>query len=103
MAATSSNADASPSPPPRSRTCSKSPTSWAAWAVWGAGEGQNLYNTDMKRELDHLGAFLHMAVDHAKKIGFDGQFFIEPKPKSRPSTNTTPTRRPASISSAPTI
>lgn len=35
----------------------------------------------MKRELDHLGAFLHMAVDWKKKIGFKGQFYIEPKPK----------------------
>src|SRR6266550_4545343 len=36
---------------------------------------------DMKRELDHLGKFLHMAVDYAKEIGFKGQFYIEPKPK----------------------
>jgi xylose isomerase len=35
----------------------------------------------MKRELDHLGKFLHMAVDYAKEIGFTGQFYIEPKPK----------------------
>ena len=35
----------------------------------------------MKRELDHLAKFLHMAVDHKKKIGFKGQFYIEPKPK----------------------
>ena len=35
----------------------------------------------MKRELDHLAKFLHMAVDYAKEIGFDGQFLIEPKPK----------------------
>jgi xylose isomerase len=35
----------------------------------------------MKRELDHLAAFLHMAVDWKKKIGFKGQFYIEPKPK----------------------
>jgi len=35
----------------------------------------------MKRELDHLGQFLHMAVDYKKKIGFRGQFYIEPKPK----------------------
>ncbi|MBI1900929.1 MAG: xylose isomerase [Planctomycetia bacterium] len=52
------------------------------YVFWGGREGyQNLYNTDMKRELDHLGRFLHMAVDYAKKIGFSGQFFIEPKPK----------------------
>jgi xylose isomerase len=35
----------------------------------------------MKRELDHLGAFMHMAVDYKKKIGFQGPFYIEPKPK----------------------
>jgi len=35
----------------------------------------------MKRELDHLAKFLHMAVDYAKEIGFTGQFYIEPKPK----------------------
>jgi xylose isomerase len=35
----------------------------------------------MKRELDHLAAFFHMAVDYAKEIGFRGQFLIEPKPK----------------------
>ena len=35
----------------------------------------------MKRELDHLARFLHMAVDYAKEIGFNGQFYIEPKPK----------------------
>jgi xylose isomerase len=40
----------------------------------------------MKRELDHLAAFLHMAVDHAAKIGFDGPFYIEPKPRE-PSTH----------------
>jgi xylose isomerase len=52
------------------------------YVFWGGREGyQNLYNTDMKRELDHLGQFFHMAVDHAKRIGFTGQFLIEPKPK----------------------
>ena len=52
------------------------------YVFWGGREGyQNLYNTDMKRELDHLAAFFHLAVDYAKEIGFDGQFLIEPKPK----------------------
>src|SRR5229473_2653763 len=31
--------------------------------------------------MDHLARFLHMAVDYKKKIGFTGQFYIEPKPK----------------------
>lgn len=54
----------------------------ANYVFWGGREGyQNLYNTDLKRELDHLAAFLHMAVDYAKEIGFTGQFLIEPKPK----------------------
>jgi xylose isomerase len=49
---------------------------------WGGREGyETLLNTDMKRELDHLARFLQMAVDYAKKIGFDAQFLIEPKPK----------------------
>ncbi|MEQ8790198.1 MAG: xylose isomerase [Pirellulaceae bacterium] len=52
------------------------------YVFWGGREGyQNLYNTDMKRELDHLGRFMHLAVDYAKQIGFTGQFLIEPKPK----------------------
>ena len=52
------------------------------YVFWGGREGyQNLYNTDMKRELDHLGAFFHMACDFADKIGFKGTFLIEPKPK----------------------
>jgi len=54
----------------------------ANYVFWGGREGyQTLYNTDMKRELDHLARFFHMAVDYAKEIGFTGQFLIEPKPK----------------------
>ena len=52
------------------------------YTFWGGREGyQNLWNTDIKREFDHLAAFMHMAVDHAKSIGFTGQFYFEPKPK----------------------
>jgi xylose isomerase len=52
------------------------------YVFWGGREGyQNLYNTDMKRELDHLARFMHLAVDYAKSIGFRGQFLFEPKPK----------------------
>ena len=52
------------------------------YVFWGGREGYDtLLNTDMKRELDHLGLFLHMAVDYKKKIGFKGQLYIEPKPK----------------------
>lgn len=54
----------------------------AGYVFWGGREGyETLLNTDMKRELDHLGQFLNMAVDYKKKIGFKGQFYIEPKPK----------------------
>jgi xylose isomerase len=54
----------------------------ANYVFWGGREGyQNLFNTDMKRELDHLGRFFHLAVDYAKEIGFEGTFLIEPKPK----------------------
>lgn len=52
------------------------------YVFWGGREGyQNLYNTDLKRELDHLARFMHMAVEHARAIGFQGQFLFEPKPK----------------------
>ena len=52
------------------------------YTFWGGREGyQTLWNTDLPRELDHLAKLLHMAVDYAKKIGFTGQFYIEPKPK----------------------
>jgi xylose isomerase len=52
------------------------------YVFWGGREGyQNLWNTDMKRELDHLARFMHMAVDYAREIGFTGQFLFEPKPK----------------------
>jgi xylose isomerase len=52
------------------------------YTFWGGREGyMTLLNTDMKREQEHLAAFLHLAVDYKKKIGFKGQFYIEPKPK----------------------
>lgn len=52
------------------------------YVFWGGREGyQNLYNTDMRRELDHMARFMHLAVDYARSIGFHGQFLIEPKPK----------------------
>jgi len=52
------------------------------YIFWGGREGyETLLNTDMKLELDNMGYFMHIAVDYAKEIGFDGQFLIEPKPK----------------------
>ncbi|MEK9983662.1 MAG: xylose isomerase [Opitutae bacterium] len=57
------------------------------YVFWGGREGYaSLINTDMKRELDHLAAFLHMAVDWKKEIGFEGPFYIEPKPRE-PTTH----------------
>lgn len=57
------------------------------YTFWGGREGYStLINTNMKRELDHLAAFLHMAVAYKKEIGFEGQFYIEPKPQE-PSTH----------------
>lgn len=54
----------------------------AGYVFWGGREGYaSLWNTDMKRELDHLAKFFHMAVDHKKSIGFQGPFYIEPKPR----------------------
>lgn len=51
------------------------------YVFWGGREGyMTLLNTNMKRELDHLGRFLGMARDYARKQGFKGVFFIEPKP-----------------------
>src|SRR6478752_2305037 len=51
------------------------------YVFWGGREGyMTLLNTDMGRELDHLGRFLNMAKDYARKQGFKGNFFIEPKP-----------------------
>ena len=51
------------------------------YVFWGGREGyMSLLNTDMKKELDHMGQFLSMARDYARKQGFKGHFFIEPKP-----------------------
>jgi xylose isomerase len=59
----------------------------ANYLFWGGREGyMNLYNTDLKRELDHYAKFLHLAVDYKKKLGFPGQLLIEPKPKE-PTTH----------------
>jgi xylose isomerase len=51
------------------------------YVFWGGREGyETLINTDLKKEQDKMARFLHMAVDYKKKIGFKGQFLIEPKP-----------------------
>jgi xylose isomerase len=51
------------------------------YVLWGGREGyETLLNTDMGRELDQLGRFFSMVVDHKHRIGFDGTILIEPKP-----------------------
>ena len=51
------------------------------YVFWGGREGYlSLLNTNMKKELDHMARFLTMARDYARKQGFKGTFFIEPKP-----------------------
>lgn len=51
------------------------------YVFWGGREGyMTLLNTDMKREVDHIGKFLSMARDYARSQGFKGTFFVEPKP-----------------------
>ena len=51
------------------------------YVFWGGREGYNsLINTNMKKELDHLAQFLHMAKDYGRANGFQGTFLIEPKP-----------------------
>ncbi len=52
------------------------------YVLWGGREGyETLLNTDMKKELDHMGRFLSMVVDYKHKIGFKGTILIEPKPQ----------------------
>ncbi|RYY98356.1 MAG: xylose isomerase [Chitinophagaceae bacterium] len=51
------------------------------YVFWGGREGyMSLLNTNMKREKEHLARFLHTAKDYARRNGFKGTFFIEPKP-----------------------
>ncbi len=51
------------------------------YVFWGGREGyMSLLNTNMKKELEHMGRFLQMARDYGRKNGFNGTFLIEPKP-----------------------
>ena len=51
------------------------------YTFWGGREGyMSLFNTNMKREKDHLARFFILARDYGRKIGFQGKFYIEPKP-----------------------
>jgi xylose isomerase len=52
------------------------------YVFWGGREGyQSILNTNVRRELDHLARFLHMAVEHKKSLGATYQLLIEPKPR----------------------
>ena len=52
------------------------------YVFWGGREGyESILNTDIKKEQEHMARFFQMAVDYKQKIGFKGQFLIEPKPK----------------------
>ena len=52
------------------------------YVFWGGREGyENLWNTQMKREQEHMAKFFHMCHDYAKEIGLDAQVLIEPKAK----------------------
>lgn len=67
------------------------------YVFWGGREGyETLLNTRMKQEQEQLARFLHMAVDYKQKIGFEGQFLIEPKPKE-------PTKHQYDANSATTL
>lgn len=52
------------------------------YVFWGGREGfMKLMAARIKADLDHYAALLHKAAAHAKTIGFNGQFWEEPKPK----------------------
>ena len=52
------------------------------YVFWGGREGyETLLNTDVKFEQENIARLMKMAVDYGRKIGFTGDFYIEPKPK----------------------
>ena len=52
------------------------------YVLWGGREGyETLLNTDLSREMEQMGRFLSMVVEHKHKIGFEGAILIEPKPQ----------------------
>lgn len=53
----------------------------ANYVLWGGREGYDtLLNTDLKQEMEQLGRFMSLIVEHKHKIGFDGPLLMEPKP-----------------------
>jgi xylose isomerase len=54
----------------------------ANYVLWGGREGyETLLNTRIGQELDQAARFLHLVIEHANKIGFNGTILIEPKPQ----------------------
>ena len=52
------------------------------YVFWGGREGyETLLNTRLKQEQEQMAAFFRMCAEYAERIGFTGQFLIEPKPK----------------------
>lgn len=52
------------------------------YVFWGGREGyETLLNTDMALEQDNMARLMRLVVDYGRSIGFDGDFYIEPKPK----------------------
>ena len=52
------------------------------YVFWGGREGyETLLNTDMKFEQENIARLMKMAVEYGRSIGFEGDFYIEPKPK----------------------
>lgn len=53
------------------------------YVFWGGREGyETLLNTDVKFEQENIARLMHMAVDYGRSIGFKGDFYIEPNPRS---------------------
>lgn len=52
------------------------------YVFWGGREGyETLLNTNMGLELDNMARLMKMTVEHARSLGYTGDFYIEPKPK----------------------
>ena len=52
------------------------------YVFWGGREGyETLINTDVKFEEENIANLMRMAVEYGRSIGFNGDFYIEPKPK----------------------
>ncbi|CCV64223.1 Xylose isomerase [Alteracholeplasma palmae J233] len=67
------------------------------YVFWGGREGyETLLNTKMDVELNNLATMLKISRDYGRKIGFKGDFYIEPKPKE-------PTKHQYDFDSATTI